>query len=100
MFLLSVPPPVAPISAGAAGTVSPQQTQEVHQEEEPLQRQSLFKRQKQLQVDMLLSITQSCNLDVAPISMALFRAKVSWIARLKTAVYLVASPVNASPIGN
>ncbi|CDJ54080.1 hypothetical protein, conserved [Eimeria brunetti] len=104
MFLVSVPPPsssaaaaaaafaaaagpaAAPASAADGGDDSmhlhtehlQQQTGEGLEQQQVLQQANEKQQQQQQhpqQVDILLSITQDCNLDVAPISMAVFRSR-------------------------
>ncbi|CDJ65764.1 hypothetical protein, conserved [Eimeria necatrix] len=79
MFLISVAPPDAAAAAGAAAGGNydddkrQQQQQETGSRQEPPRPQQPQEQQPQL--DMLISITQNSNLDVAPISMAVFKAR-------------------------
>lgn len=84
MFLISVAPPDAAAAAGAAAGGNydddkrQQQQQETGSRQEPPRPQQPQEQQPQL--DMLISITQNSNLDVAPISMAVFKARVTYAA--------------------
>ncbi|KAL8429487.1 hypothetical protein ACSSS7_006580 [Eimeria intestinalis] len=93
MFLISIPPtaataPAAPAAtttttAGSGGTPAAGDAAAasgaLQQSLEQQRGQLLLQQTEQPPVEMMLSVTQSCNLNVAPVSMAVFRARVSKI---------------------
>ncbi|CDI87417.1 Calpain-1 catalytic subunit, related [Eimeria praecox] len=78
MFLVSVPPPPSAAGGAACAAGSPVSAADDDDPKDPEQQQQQKERQQQQQqVDILLAITQDCSLDVAPISMAVFRTRVA-----------------------
>ncbi|KAL8270803.1 hypothetical protein Esti_005277 [Eimeria stiedai] len=89
MFLISIPPTTtaataaaaagaAAAAAGDAGAASGPLQQSLEQQRAlQLQQQQLLHQTEQQPLEMLLSVTQSCSLDVAPVSLAVFRARES-----------------------